>query len=314
MTGLAILFVLCVILSFFFSGSEMAFVSGNRAHLRKLAEAGNVSARIISKLYKRPQHFLTTVLIGNNVVNITATAVLTYVMSVHYGVSSEWLVTAMMTPLLLVIGEVVPKDYCRLRAHSFLLTFARVLDLVSRLFSLVTFPILKVVGFFLAPWGVTADKHILVNEKEFRSLIEESAQSGVVSTDEKKMIDTILDFEKIRVENVMVPIKKISVIDIHAKVEDVKKIAAKTRTRMVLVYEEIPSIVVGMVYVFDVLFEESEECSLKKFLRSPLFIPKNTSIEKAFLMLQEKRQSYALVMDRVHEVIGVVSIDNLINF
>jgi len=81
---------------------------------------------------------------------------------------------------------------------------------------------------------------------------------------------------------------------------------------MVLVYEELPSIIVGMIYVFDILFEEDEKRGLKDYLRSPIFLPRSTSIEMAFLTLQEKRQSYAVVMDSRREVVGVAPIENLL--
>jgi CBS domain containing-hemolysin-like protein len=101
-------------------------------------------------------------------------------------------------------------------------------------------------------------------------------------------------------------------ISITATIREVKEIARRTQTKMLLVYEEIPSLVVGMIYVFDLLFEGNEDQGLKKYLRSPIFLSKTTSIEKAFLTLQEKRQSFAVVTDTRREVIGVVPIERLL--
>ena len=151
-----------------------------------------------------------------------------------------------------------------------------------------------------------------MNEEEFRSVIEESTKSGIVAPHEKKLIDTILDFERIHVESVMIPVDKISKVDITAKVGDVKVLARRTHQKMLLVTEEIPTLIVGMIYVFDLLFEKNDEQGLKNYLRSPIFLPRNTSIEKAFLTLQHKRQSFAVVTDAHGEVTGVVPIERLL--
>ena len=107
------------------------------------------------------------------------------------------------------------------------------------------------------------------------------------------------------------PVEKVAKVEIAQPCAAVREIARKTQSRMVLVYEEIPSIIVGMIYVFDTLFEEDEQRPLQSYLRAPIFVPRNMSIEKAFLTLQQKRQSFAVVTDSYGEVIGVVPIERL---
>ena len=309
---LLLLFVGSLILSAFFSASEMAFVSANRIQLREAADSGNRSAQRIVPLLERPHHFLTTLLIGNNIVNITATAILTYALKKGFDLESGWLVTAIMAPLLIVFGEMVPKDYGRLRSQNFLLSFAGLLNLLSYIFKIPVWLTLRAVDSLLGSIGSEEQKSIFVDEAEFRSLIEESTKTGILEHHEKQLIDTILDFERILVDSVMIPVDKVPKVNITSSVKTVKDLARRTKTRMVLVYEEIPTLVVGMIYVFDLLFEKHETQLLKKFLRSPIFLPQQTSIEKAFLTLQNKRQSFAVVMDANAEVIGVVPIERLL--
>lgn len=184
------------------------------------------------------------------------------------------------------------------------------------LFKSLYFPatlFLKTADFFLGSTQAKRIKGIFVNEEEFRSVIDESARSGVVSRYEKKIIDTILDFERIVVAKVMIPLESVPKMDItSATVGQVKALARQTRSRMVLVYEEEPSLVVGMIYVFDLLFEKGDSGELKTFLRSPVFLPHNTTIEKAFLTLQARRQSYAVVTDDEGDVVGAVPIERLL--
>lgn len=305
------IFLLCVLFSAFFSGSEMAFVSSNKLKLREMADNGNKAALKALRLQDYPHHFLTMILIMNNVVNITATSVIAYWLAKNFGIQNEWVVTAITVPVLIIFGETVPKDYCRIRSKEFLLVFAPVLDFFLKLFQKPAVLILKGVDAILVKWGGSSERSIFVSEEEFRFLIEESTKSGLLNKHEKQLVDTILDFERIHVESVMTPVEKVAKVEISRTCSVVRDLARSTHSRMVLVYEEIPSIIVGMIYVFDTLFETDDQKPLQSFLRSPIFIPRTMSIEKAFLTLQQKRQSFAVVTDSSGEVIGVVPIERL---
>lgn len=314
MIGLLMIFLLSLVCSAFFSGMEMAFVSANKLRLREMADAGDKHARFILQLQQHPNYFLTAILIGNNIVNVTAISIATYIFKTCWGWENEWTVMAVMAPLLIVVGEMVPKDYGRLNAIPALVKQSFCLRVLT---SILYGPIIL---FFkgMSLCGVSfqdgSGRDIFVNEDEFRSLIEESSQRGIVGPQEEKLIHTILDFERIQVASVMVRVEQVPMVDIHSKIEDVKAMARKTQSRMMLVYEEIPSIVMGMVYVFDILWEEETARGLHDFLRAPIFISEDASLEKAFLLLQKKRQSYAVVTNRVGDVQGVVPIERLLMF
>lgn len=309
--SLELAFILCFFLSAFLSVAEMAFVSVNQIKLRKIADAGSLAAKKILLLHEQPQDFLTLILIGNNMVNIAATSISTYWLQLHFGIENEWVVTAMMAPLLIIFGETVPKDYGRLRAQDFLLKYADGISLLLKVFRVPLRWILKGVNLLLGPLGPEKERNIFVSEKEFRLLIEEGAERGILGHQEKRLIDIILDFERTHIDSVMIPVGEVAKVDIAGSVGEIKEIARRTHSRMVLVYEEIPSLIVGMIYVFDLLFESREDLGLKNYLRSPIFLPQTTSIEKAFLTLQEKRQSFAVVTDSQGEVRGVVAIEKL---
>ena len=311
MISLVILFSSCLVISAFLSAAEMAFVSANKIKFRDLADSGNTAAQRIIRLQDYPQRFLTSILIGNNLVNIIAAATIAYGLEIKFHIKNEWLATAITAPFLIILGETVPKDYGRLRSQSFLLTFAPVLDFLIRILGLPVRIILKGVNWMLSPLGSAKETSIFVSPQEFRLLIEEGVKQGILADHEKRLIDTILDFERIHVNSVMIPVEKVAKVEISETIGRVKEIARQTQSKMLLVYEEIPAIVVGMIYVFDLLFESREDRGLKDYLRAPIFVSKNTSIEKAFLTLQEKRQSFAVVTDEYSEVAGVVPMERL---
>lgn len=308
-----IFFLICMWFSAFCSGAEMAYVSSNNLKIRELADDGDPLAKPALNLLQEPQQFLTTILISNNIFNVAATAILTYVFQMKFHIESEWAVTAIMAPLLIIFGEMVPKDYCRIRSQYFLLKNADTLVFLTKFFYYPVKFILAIIEVFLKPLDSSSRKNIFVSEDEFKSLIEESIKTGVIDVHEKKLITTILDFEKIKVTAVFKPIDRIAKINItEGNVKQVKDIARETKARMVLVYEDDPSIIVGMVYVFDLLFEKNEKLSLKNYLRAPVFLKADTSIETAFLTLQQKRQSYAVVTNAMNEAIGVVPVERLL--
>lgn len=310
MVGLAVLFLFCFFVVAFLAGSEMAFVSSNRVKLRESADSGNLAARRILHLHRFGHEFLTILLVGNNTAQIVLTAIVAYCFEVKLGWHNEWAVTAFTAPLLIVFGETVPKDYCRIKAQPFLLKYSLLLDFLLRIFGPSARFLLRGVDFLTATVSGGGHRSIFVSEKEFRVLIEEGARAGVLAAHGKKLIDTILDFERITVEAAMIPLEKAPKAEITATVGALKEIARRTHAPMVLVYEEVPSLVVGMVYIFDLLFEEREDLTLSAYLRSPVFLSRETSIEKAFLTLQAKRQSYAVVTHR-GDVIGTVAIEKL---
>lgn len=314
MFSLVILFVFTITISIFFSITEMAFVSANRLKLREMADSGDRRLRFIMKLYQNPQYFLTALLIGNNGTYVASTSILTYIFREYFCFENEWMITLIMAPLLIIFAEMVPKDYGRLRAISFLMDQVFWLHWIQRIFYLPSFIFLKMMDLFWPSLTKRSKKEIFVNEEEFRSLIEESSRRGIVGPQEEKLIQTILDFERLQVHSAMIPISKTPMVDLHGTVGDLKRIARETNARMVLVYEEIPSIVVGMVYVFDILWVDDNSKGLHDFLRAPIFVSESTSIEKAFLTLQQKRQSFAVVMDSSRNVKGFVPIERLLMF
>lgn len=312
MGTIVVLILIFVFFSAFFSGTEMAFISSDKIKIRNWAEEGSDSAKKVAAMQEKPEAFLTSILIGNNVVHVLGTAILTYGFEVYFNIRSEWMVAAVMTPLLLIFGEMVPKDYSRLRSDSVMLKYCDILALILKLLKLPTKFILNMIHVILKPFGGTEEKSIFVSEEELRSLIEESTHAGVVESHEKQMIDAILDFEHTKTDSAMLPLDKVTKTDIHSTVGDIKQLASRTKSRMVLVYEEDPSIVVGMIYVFDILFEEDDKKGLGEFLRAPIFLAATSSLETSFLTLQQRRQSYAVVTDSEGEAIGVVPIEKLL--
>jgi CBS domain containing-hemolysin-like protein len=309
-----ILIFLCLVLSAFFSCSEMAFVSCNKLVLRQRVLEGSREALIVDQFHRDPKKFLAFILVGNNLVNVSTVALTTYLLKAWFGLESELLVTLIVAPLLILFGETIPKDYGRQMANHAIYEMAPLLRFVYTCLKPLTSAILVAGDAFFRLLGSYEKKSPFVTKEEFSYLIEESVKQGVLQEHEKRLVDVIMNFRRIRVEQMMNHLAQVPHIEIASKVGDLKHLARETGGSFILVYEELPQIIVGVIYVFDVLFETDDTKPLTAFLRPPLFLSHSVSAEKGFLRLQEKRQSFAVVVDEEREAVGTVTIDNLLAF
>ncbi|MBI4372733.1 MAG: DUF21 domain-containing protein [Candidatus Omnitrophica bacterium] len=314
MITILLIALLAFIGSAFFSGFEMAYLSCNKLKLRHLADEGDPRARIIMRFHQDPKRFLTTVLIGNNLMNVTMIGLFTYLLEKFFHVDQEWLIALGLSILIIIFAETIPKDWFRHKADDFIYRFAFLFNFVDRLFSHISKVLMVITNFLISATASDMKRSPFVTREEFRYIIEESTKGGVLLDHEKKLIDTILNLGSLRVEEVMIPVEKFPKVSLTDKVKDIKEVARRTKTHAILVYEEIPSLIVGVVYVFDVLFQENEDETLSDYLKAPLFISQDTTAEKAIFLLQSKHASYGAVISASGEVIGVVSIEDLIKF
>ena len=314
MITIVLVILLAFVLMGFFAGSEMAYLSCNKLKLRHLADEGDHRAKLVMHFYQDPKRFLTNILLGTNLMHVTVTGLVTYLLKEKFHFTEEWVIVPVLSLLIVIFAETIPKDWFRHKADDFIYRFAAALRLLDRLLSGISKVLVVLTDFLIETTAPKVKRSPFVTREEFRYVIEESAKGGVLMAHEKRLIDTILNLSSVCVEEVMVPVAKFPKVSLTNKIREVKEVVRRTKTQAVLVYEEIPSLIVGIVYVFDTLFEKDENQSLSNFLKAPLFISHETTAEKAIFLLQSKHASYGAVINSNREVIGVVSIENLVQF
>ena len=315
MTAIILLVItIAFVLLGFFAGSEMAYLSCNKLKLRHLADEGNRNALLVMHFHQDPKRFLTNILLGTNLMHVTVTGLITYLLEEQFHFTNEWITVPALSLFIVIFAETIPKDWFRIKADDFLYRFAPILRFLDRMLSGVSKILVMLTDFLLDTTAPKVKRSPFVTREEFRYVIEESTKGGVLLANEKQLIDTILNLSSVRVEEVMVPAAKFPKVSLTDKIREVKEAARRIKTQAVLVYEEIPSLIVGIVYVFDTLFEENEDQTLSNYLKAPLFLNHDTTAEKAIFQLQSKHASYGAVIGASREVVGVVSIENLIQF
>ena len=312
---LAIALVLLFVLSAFFSGSETALMALNRYRLRHLAEEGRYSARCAQALLDRPDRLIGLILLGNNLVNILITQLATYLGYVYFGEIGVAVATGLLTVAILVFAELAPKTLAALHAERIAYPAA----VVYRPLLVLTYPLVWLINQFanglLRLLGMPREQtRNALTQEELGSAVRESR--GLISDTHSRMLLSILDLEKIMVEDVMVPRNEIVGIDLSDDWSEVlDQLRNPTYTR-VLVYEGDLNNVCGTLHwrklMPHILNEDLLPEHIRETMREPYFIPQGTSLNRQLYNFQRQRRKVGLVIDEYGDVLGLLTLDQIL--
>ena len=305
---------ICLSLSSFFSGIETAVISSNKLRLRHLADRGDMRAHRLLRLMEYPDRIVTTLVVGNNLMNVTVSSLVTVLCLHWFGVSSEWLAALFITPVILVFGELIPKIYCRYRPDRVLVISEVPLRWATRLLSGIVWMIRYLSDVLLAVFGIPAasPQKVKVTKEELKYLLQEESTQGTLQSQERSIIARIFQFSELRVAEVMVPLAKATLLSAQATVRDVKDTLVKTGYSRYPVYDGQRNNIIGIIHVLDALFETDESVPIRPFLRPAHFIHLETPASTALVILQSRKQPMTIVVSRSRGPEGIVTIEDLL--
>lgn len=307
-----VLFVL-LILSGFFSGSETALTSLSIARAKALAKESRTGAHALLQLKQNATRMLVIILIGNNLVNIGASALATVLATEWFGHIGPGIAVGVLTILILVFGEVTPKSWAAHHPERIALFAAPLILNFGRL----TFPAVWVFERF-ANWihNVTAvASDPTVTESEVISLIEYGAKEGTIEDGEMAMIERIFEFNDSEVRDVMTSRNEVFSLSGDLRIQDALHEILKGSASRIPVYSETPDNVVGVIHLRDVLqtlVEGQQDASLESIAHEPLFIPQTQTIDESFDLLRRSKRHLALVVNEYGMLQGVVTMEDLL--
>ncbi len=306
------LVVLLLIASAFFSGSETAFFSLTRYQVLKLRE--DPKGRIVAHLLERPSRLLISILIGNETVNITASALLTSIAIYYYGEKGKWLAIIVMTPILLLFGEITPKTVAFVKAESFSLKAAPLVALFVKVISPLRNVVKWVVNLAMAPLPEVKGKPEHALDNHFLNLIEHGHKKGEFQTIEKEFIANFLRFRKKAVSEIMIPRPDIFAVPMDISVRTLKSELKRHPFSRVPIYKSKIDNIVGILPTKFLLGvdEEIKLFRLKDHFVPPYFVPEIKKAEDLFWELQKKRITIALVVDEYGTLTGLITIEDLL--
>ncbi|MFC3150930.1 HlyC/CorC family transporter [Litoribrevibacter euphylliae] len=308
--------VFLIILSAFFSSSETGMMSLNRYRLKHLAKSGNRGAKNSEKLLKTPDKLISVILVGNNFVNILASAIATIIAVQLWGDAGIAIATTALTIVVLIFAEVTPKTIAALHperiafpASYILAILLKVLYPVIWLLNIITKSLLSLLGIRSNGEGSDA-----LSKEELRTVLFESSQR--ISPRYKDMLVSIIDLEKVSVDDIMVPRNEVVGIDIDLDIEEIiEQIRHSQHTRMP-VYKSDVNKVVGIVHLRSINRFLNENRLTKSMImqatREPYFVPESTPLHTQMFNFQKEKRRIALVVDEYGDVQGIVTLEDIL--
>lgn len=314
-----VIFVL-LLLSGLFSGSETALTAASKARIHHMAKHGDKRAKRVSRLIDDKERLIGAILLGNNLVNILASALATSLFLSIMGDEGVFIATAVMTALVLIFAEVLPKSYAIANTERMALAVSRVIQFVVFLFAPIVALVQRIVRMTLKLVGVDISSidSALSPQEEIRGAIDLHRHEGGLVKEDQHMLGSILDLEDVSIEDVMLHRKSMQMLDVNAPTDEI--IAAVVRspyTRLPL-YEKEPENIVGVLHAKDVLRAlrraggQMHRFNVKRIMTKPWFVPETTSLKEQLNAFLERKSHFALVVDEYGDIQGLVTLEDIL--
>ncbi len=305
------------LLSMFFSSAETAFLSLNKLKLRFLRERNNRAAARAEKILQNKQKFLSTILIGNSIVNIAISVVLTAAALRIFGDSGLGIAVAAGTVLLLIFGEILPKSIALVYPDALSLAFARFILLLMAIFSPVVTLFSAITDVLLRLCGIReAQNTATVTEADLREFFQAREESGFIGSDERTVLTNILRYGDFSVRSVMTPRRDIAAIHISASASEIIDLSKKSRFSRFPVYSTNIDDIQGFFYIKDFLFspeylDGSTAFQVSAYLRKPLFVFETTKLAQVEKKFHTEQQTMAIVLDEYGGTAGLITVEDV---
>lgn len=316
-TALAILFL--ILLSGFFSGSETSLTAASAANIRKLSKNGNVRATLVEKLIGDLENLIGTILLGNNLVNILASALATSLFIKYFGDMGVVYATIAMTLLVLIFAEILPKTYAISNPDRMALWVAPAINLLVKLFTPPVHAVLFLVRAILRLFGLDITEHqkILSPRDEIRGALDLQADEGLIVKEHKDMLSGLLDLQDINLEDVMIHRRNVEMINLEGGIENIiEQIVQSPHTRIPL-WEDNQDNIIGVIHAKDLLRKMHAKGKiglkqLKNIAREPWFVPETTSVQEQLEAFLSRETHFALVVDEYGSFMGVITLEDIL--
>lgn len=310
-----IILVIFLMLSSFFSASETALMSISKIKVRHMIESKVKGAEIISKLLDNPGRLLGTILVGNNIVNIGASAIATSLAISYLGDKGVGIATGVMTLLVLVFGEITPKSLAAAHAESIatkvakpIYTLSFVLNPVVLVLTKITNTIINLLG------GEISDHRPYITEEELKTMVDVGHEEGIIEGEEHQMIHNVFEFTDLQVKEVMIPRTSISAIEVTAGYHEVIEIFRKEQYSRIPVFEESIDQIIGILYLKDLFFrlDKENEFDLKQLLRKTITTFETKRVVDLFEEMRSQQVQIAVVKDEYGGTAGIITMQDII--
>ena len=308
-----VILVLLLSASAFFSSAETALMTSNKLRIRNLAENGDKRAEKVLEITANTDKMLSAILIGNNIVNLSASALSTTLTLKVFGSSLVGVATGVLTFLILVFGEIIPKNVASKNAENMALKYIGIISVLVVILTPVIYVVNKVAGIVISLFVKNNDDNNMVTEDELRAMVEVSHEDGVIEKEEKKMIVNVVDFGDTVAGDIMLPRVDMVMVSVESSYGEILKIFREEKYTRIPVYEESPDNVIGILNVKDfLLIEDKENFSVKEHLREPLYTYEYKKTSSLMVDMRKTGANIVIVLDEYGTTVGLITLEDML--
>ena len=312
--GQLVTVIILLFLSAFFSSAETALTTVNQIRMRTLADGGDKRAARVLRVTGNPGKMLSAILIGNNIVNLSASSISTSLAIRLFGNTGAGIATGILTFLILIFGEVTPKTMATIKADSMSLVVAVPIGFLMKVLTPFIFIINKLsFGLMFLLRVNVKDAQKKMTEEELRTIVDVSQENGVIEHEERDMIHNVFDFGDAEAKEIMVPRIDMTFVQVDATYQDVLAIFRKDMFTRIPVYEDSTDNVIGIINMKDFLLQkDTPEFSVRSLLREPYFTYEHKNTADLFLEMRKSSISLAIVLDEYGVTAGLITLEDLL--
>ena len=310
---LSVLLFVLILASAFFSASETSMMAINRYRLKSLSAKNNHQAKRVEKLLKNIDYLIGGILLGNNFVNILAASIATLLAIKLWGEGSVILASLTLTVIILIFAETTPKTYAVKNPEKIALPASWFLEVLIKVFRPLIFLISYISKSILKLFGLKNINNDILNSEELRMAVVDS--KPMLSKNYRKMLLNIIDLEKVKVEDIMIPHHELVSADINNEDEIFEQLKRVQHTRL-LIFDGSENNIIGTIHMRDVVNvyakDEMDISAIKELIREPYFIPEGTPLSHQLEHFKNQKRRLGIVVDEYGEVQGMVVLDDIL--
>lgn len=309
-----IILIFLIFLSAFFSSAETAFTTVSSIKIRTLMDENNKKAFLVKKIIDNKTKMLSAILIGNNIVNISASSLATILVQKLFGNYAVSIATGVLTILILIFGEITPKTIASLYALKLSLIYSKIIYFLM----IALTPVIIVINylanfvlFILRINPVSSSKTL--TENELRTIVDVSHEEGVIEKEERQMINNVFDFGDAVAEDVMVPKIDMTMADINSTYDEIIDIFRKEKYTRIPIYQDSTDNVIGIINMKDLLlYNSSAVFDIKNYLRSAFYTYETKKLSELMLEMKKTSVNIVIVLDEYGVTSGLITLEDLL--
>lgn len=306
--------VILVFLSGFFSSAETAFSTVNRVRIRTLAQENHRQAIRVQRILDHYGKMLSAVLIGNNIVNLSASSVMTTLAIKIWGSYAVGIATGVLTFAILMFGEIIPKTWAMQRSEKITLMYSGPIRGLMIVLTPVIFLIDRLSNWILRFLHISSDGNTFsITEKELKTYVDVSHEDGVIESEERELIYNVFDFGDTVAKDIMIPRIQMTTIPIDATYQELLSTFQDSMFTRIPVYEDDPDHIIGVVNIKDfILVKDKEKFQLKKILREAYYTYEYKNVSDLLMEIRERSLSIAFVLSEYGATVGMITMEDMI--